>query len=84
MKVKRAGFVYSLYKRNLINLWIVAGLLLAMAAAMTVKSANYLMNYLFYRREPDQAALTAFLEPNGLELAEVCAGIAEKWRPRQL
>lgn len=77
MKVKRAGFVYSLYKRNLINLWIVAGLLLAMAAAMTVKSANYLMNYLFYRREPDQAALTAFLEPNGLDLAEVCAGIAE-------
>lgn len=65
MKVKRAGFVYSLYKRNLINLWIVAGLLLAMAAAMTVKSANYLMNYLFYRREPDQAALTAFLEPTG-------------------
>lgn len=75
MKVKRSGFVYSLYKKNIIHLWIVEAVLLAMFTAMAVRSQNYLMNYLFYRREPDPAALTAFLEPNELDLASVCADI---------
>lgn len=71
MKVKRSGFVYSIYQRNLIHLWIVAGVLLLMVVSMIVKSHTYLANYLFFRREPDQAGLTAFLEPNGLDLSEV-------------
>ena len=75
MKVKRSGFVYSLYKKNILHLWIVAAVLLGMFVAMAVSSRDYLMNYLFYRREPDAAALTAFLEPNQLDLASVCADI---------
>ena len=76
MKVKRSGFVYSLYKKNIIHLWIVAAVLLGMFVSMAWKSRDYLMNYLFYRREPDQTALTAFLEPNELDLEAVCADIA--------
>ena len=34
MKVKRSGFVYSLYQKNLINLWILAGLLLLVLVSM--------------------------------------------------
>lgn len=75
MKVKRSGFVYSLYKKNIINLWVVAIALLAVFLGMLIHSRNYLMNYLFYRREPDPAALTAFLEPNTLDLEAVCADI---------
>lgn len=71
MKIKRSGFVYSIYKRNLIHLWIVAGILVAMTVAMIVNSHNYLLNYLFYRQEPNQAQLTKFLEPNGMDLTEV-------------
>lgn len=71
MKIKRSGFVYSIYRRNLIHLWIVAGILLLMVVSMIVKSHTYLANYLFFHREPDQARLTEFLEPNGLDLSEV-------------
>lgn len=77
MQVKRSGFVYSIYRRNLINLWIVAGILVLMVVSMVVKSHDYLLNYLFFRREPDQAQLTEFLEPNGLDLAEVHARTEE-------
>ncbi len=75
MKVKRSGFVYSLYRRNIIHLWILAAALLAIFLGMLATSHSYLMNYLFYRREPDLAQLTAFLEPNALELEDVCADI---------
>ena len=77
MGIKRSGFVYSIYKRNLIHLWIVAGILVLMVVSMAVKSHEYLGNYLFFRREPDGAQLTEFLEPNGLDLAEVHARTEE-------
>ena len=75
MQVKRSGFVFSLYKKNMINLWIVAGILLLVFISMIWKSHEYLMNYLFYRAEPDQAALTAFLEKDVLDIDAVCADI---------
>jgi hypothetical protein len=77
MKIKRTGLVYSLYLKNLIHLWIVAGILLAMFVSMIVKSHDYLANYLIYRRQPDTASLTAFLEPNQLDLEEVYQNIQE-------
>ena len=75
MQVKRSGFVFSLYKKNMINLWILAGILLLVFISMIWKSGSYLMNYLFYRAEPDPAALTAFLEQDILDVASVCADI---------
>ena len=75
MQVKRSGFVFSLYKKNMINLWIVAGILLLVFISMIWKSHEYLLNYLFYRAEPDQAALTAFLEKDVLDIDAVCADI---------
>ena len=75
MQVKRSGFVFSLYKKNMINLWIVAGILLLVFISMIWKSHEYLLNYLFYRAEPDPAALTAFLEKDVLDIDEVCADI---------
>ena len=75
MQVKRSGFVFSLYKKNMINLWIVAGILLLVFISMIWKSHEYLLNYLFYRAEPDTAALTAFLEKDVLDIDEVCADI---------
>ncbi len=74
-KIKRSGFVYSLYKKNIIALWVLALALLAMFTAMMVKSGNYLLNYLFYRREPDPASLTAFLEKDMLDIPAVSADI---------
>ena len=75
MQVKRSGFVFSLYKKNMINLWIIAGILLLVFISMIWKSHEYLLNYLFYRAEPDQAALTAFLEKDVLDIDAVCADI---------
>ena len=77
MQVKREGFVFSLYKKNMINLWILAGVLVLVLISMLWKSGNYLMNYLFYRAEPDQAALTEFLEQDILNTAAVCADIED-------
>ena len=34
MQVKRSGFVFSLYKKNMINLWILAGVLLLVFISM--------------------------------------------------
>ena len=62
MKIKRSGFVYSLYKKNLIALWVVAGILTAIMAYILITSGNYLMNYLFYRAEPDTEALAEFIQ----------------------
>ena len=75
MKVKRSGFVYSLYQKNLINLWILAGLLLLVLVSMLYKSHNYLLNYLFYRAEPDYGLLSEFLEQDVLDIDAVCADI---------
>ena len=75
MQVKRSGFVFSLYKKNMINLWIIAGILLLVFISMIWKSPEYLLNYLYYRAEPDQAALTAFLEKDVLDIDAVCADI---------
>ena len=78
MKIKRTGLVYSLYKKNLINLWILAAVFVVVFGAMVYKSHNYLMNYLFYRAEPDTAALTEFLEKDMLNPAVLSAEIEEK------
>ena len=62
MNVKRSGFVYSLYKKNIIALWILALLLNSISGYILFNSANYLMNYLFYRAAPDTAALQEFIQ----------------------
>ena len=36
MQVKRSGFVFSLYKKNMINLWILAGILAALVFKRTL------------------------------------------------
>ena len=77
MKIKRSGFVFSLYKTNMRNLWILAGVLLLILASMLYKSHNYLANYLFYRAEPDPAALTEFMEKQVMDLDEAYADIME-------
>ena len=73
MKVKRSGFVYSLYMMNMRNLWIIAGGFLLIFVSMLYKSHNYLANYLFYRAQPDQASLTEFLQRDVLDIDTVCA-----------
>lgn len=75
-RVKRSGYVYSLYKLNIINLWAVALVLLAVFVGMVANSFNYLLNYLVYRSEPDAAAFTTFMNENVLDIDEVCADIA--------
>ena len=75
MQVKRSGFVFSLYKMNMRNLWILAGVLLLILASMLYKSHSYLANYLFYRSEPDAASLTAFVEGSVMDIEEAYADI---------
>lgn len=77
MKVKRSGFVYSLYKKNIIHLWILAALLLAVFVGMLVKSHNYLLNYLFYRAEPNPQSLEEFVERDVLDIDTVCQDIED-------
>ena len=77
MQVKRSGFVFSLYKKNMINLWILAGVLLLVFISMIWKSHNYLANYLFYRAEPDVASLTEFVEASPIDLEAGYADIME-------
>ena len=77
MQVKRSGFVFSLYKRNMRNLWILAGVLLAVLISMLYKSHNYLANYLFYRAAPDRAGLTEFLDRDILDIGAVCVDIEQ-------
>lgn len=77
MKIKRAGFVYSLYKKNIIHLWIVAGVLTAGLLYLLLHNSgvNYLMNYLVYRGEPDTAALTEYVSRDMLDYEAVMADI---------
>lgn len=77
MKIKRTGFVYSLYKKNLRNLWIVAAILTAGLLYLLLHNSgvNYLMNYLVYRREPDTAALTEYVSQDMLDYEAVMADI---------
>lgn len=75
MKVKRSGFVYSLYKRNILHLWIVAGALLVIFLLMAVNSWNYLMNYFVYRSAPDPELLTEFLISGAMDLEDAAADI---------
>ncbi len=76
MKVKRSGYVYRIYRRNILNLWVIALALVVIFAAMLSSSGNYLLNYLIYRSEPDQELLTEFLAQDILDIDEVCADIA--------
>ncbi|MDD6024884.1 MAG: hypothetical protein PUC06_11745 [Oscillospiraceae bacterium] len=75
MKIKRSGFVYSIYKQNIIALWVVAAVLMAGLVYMLIGSGNYLMNYLFYRSEPDEALLTEYVTRDMLDYDTVMADI---------
>lgn len=75
MKIKRSGFVYSLYKQNMLALWSVAAVLTIGLVAMIISSGHYLMNYLFYRSAPDAAALTEFVSRDMLDIDTVEADI---------
>lgn len=74
-RVQRSGYVYKLYKENIIHLWIITAVLLLGVVAIGANSADYLMNYLVYRREPDPAALTAFVSRDMLDYDYVMADI---------
>lgn len=76
MKVKRSGFVYSLYKKNILHLWAVALVLLAGLVWMLCGSMNYLMNYLFYGNAPDEAGISAFLSEHTFDVDEANEAIA--------
>lgn len=77
MKVKRSGFVYSLYRKNILHLWILTALLLAAVGFLLIhhQGASYLMNYLFYRSEPNVEALTAYTERDMLDRDTVLSDI---------
>ncbi len=77
MKVKRSGFVYSLYRKNILHLWILTALLLAAVGFLLIhrQGASYLMNYLFYRSEPNVKALTAYTERDMLDQDTVLSDI---------
>lgn len=77
MKVKRSGFVYSLYRKNIVHLWILTALLLAAVGFLLIhhQGASYLMNYLFYRSEPNVEALTAYTERDMLDRDTVLSDI---------
>lgn len=62
MKIKRSGFVYSLYKKNIIALWVLAILLSLIPGYILVKSHNYLANYLFYRSYANEEQLAEFIQ----------------------
>lgn len=62
LKVKRSGFVYSIYKKNIIALWVLTLILNCFSGYILITSANYLMNYLFYRAAPDAQQLQEFIQ----------------------
>jgi hypothetical protein len=75
MKIKRSVFVYSMYKKNIIHLWLLAGILTAILVYMLVGSFTYLLNYLFFRSTPDSEQLTAFVSRDILDYDAVMADI---------
>ena len=77
MKVKRSGFVYSLYRKNILHLWLLTVLLLAIVGFLLIhhQGASYLMNYLVYRSEPNVEALTAYTERDMLDRDTVLSDI---------
>ena len=77
MKIKRSGFVYSLYKDNIIHLWLITIVLVAGFAAMVAGSGNYIMNYLFYRSTPDAESLSEFVTRDMLDYDAVMADIED-------
>lgn len=77
MKIKRSGFVYKLYLKNIIALWGLALILFAGLMYILCHNTgyNYLANYLFYRKAPDPAALTEFTARDMLDMDYVMADI---------
>lgn len=69
MKIKRSGFVYKLYRKNITALWALALLLFAGLLYLLLHNSgiNYLMNYLVYRGTPDPEALTEFTSRDMLD-----------------
>ena len=58
--MKRSGLVYSLYRKNIRNLAIVALILLALALWLCSGSWNYLRNYLFGLARLDMAQVDTY------------------------
>ncbi len=79
MKIKRSGFVYKLYIKNLVALWGLALVLFAGLLYILLHNSgvNYLMNYLVYRSTPDPTALTEFTSRDMLDYEYVMADIEE-------
>lgn len=69
LKIKRSGFVYKLYLKNILALWAVALVLFAglMYIFLHNSGFNYLMNYFFYSSTPDPQALTEFTSRDMLD-----------------
>ena len=77
LKIKRSGFVYKLYLKNIIALWAVALLLFAGLMYMFIHNSgfNYLMNYLVYRGAPDAQQLTEYTSKDMLDFEYVMEDI---------
>lgn len=69
MKIKRSGFVYGLYRKNILALWALSLVLFGGLLYILLHNSgvNYLMNYLVYRGAPDTEALTEFTSRDMLE-----------------
>lgn len=79
MKIKRSGFVYKLYRKNIIALWTVALILFAGLLFIIIHNTgyNYLANYLFYRSAPDAEALTEYTSKDMLDMEYVMKDIED-------
>ena len=77
-KIKRSGFVYKLYLKNMLALWAVALVFLAGLLYIFLHNSgfNYLMNYLFFSSPPTEAALTEYTSADMLDYEAVMADIA--------
>ena len=77
MNIKRSGFVYKLYLKNIIALWALALLLFAGLLYIFIHNSgtNYLMNYLFYRGTPNAESLTEFTSRDMLDFEFVMEDI---------
>ncbi len=77
MKIKRSGFVYKLYVKNIIALWILALILSAGLMYIICHNTgyNYLANYLFYRSTPNAESLTEVASKDMLDMDYVMSDI---------
>lgn len=76
-KVERSGYVYRLYRENILHLWLITVIICLALVAMVLSSGHDLLNYVVYRRAPDEAQLTEFLSKDILDYDTVLADIQE-------